>query len=322
MKAEKLNDPLLLSVLPEKGVKHFLSGFLVLFLLPSLAVAEPVPASSFRDCPDCPEMQVIPAGRFLMGLPETAPARDGDESPQHPVTILRFALGKYEVTRGQFAAFVRATGHETGENCRVWNGKTWERQRGRSWRHPGYPQQDDHPVVCVSRHDALAYVRWLGQQTGLPYRLASEAEWEYAARAGTTTAAFWGDDPARACAAANGMDQTGKAQVPNVDWASLACQDGYAYTAPAGRFLPNAFGLHDMLGNVSEWVQDCYHDNYQQAPADGRPLEDAQCFRWVTRGGGWESYPRALEATNRNGILPTAQDDALGFRVARSLPGL
>jgi formylglycine-generating enzyme required for sulfatase activity len=158
----------------------------------------------FRDCDQCPEMVVVPAGNFMMGSPKTEVGRFDPEGPQHPVTIATsFALGKYEVTVAEFKDFVQVTGYQTeaernpDQGLAVWDEKKdkWVWSKGQSWRSPGFAQDDRHPVVGVSWNDAQAYVEWLAKRTGQAYRLPSEAEWEYAARAGTTTARFWGNDP-------------------------------------------------------------------------------------------------------------------------------
>ncbi len=165
----------------------------------------------FKDCADCPEMVVIPAGSFEMGSPASEAGRDSDEGPQHRVTLAKpFALAKAEITRGQFAAFVADSGHQTGDKCWTFEGGKYEERSGRNWRNPGYSQQDSHPIACLNWGDAKAYANWLARKTGKPYRLPSEAEWEYAVRAGATTARYWGESPDQACSYANIADQTAK----------------------------------------------------------------------------------------------------------------
>jgi formylglycine-generating enzyme required for sulfatase activity len=276
------------------------------------------PTSPFRDCEDCPEMVVIPAGRFLMGSPENEEGRDADESPQHEVTISApFALGKYEVTRGEFARFVEATGHEA-KSCYYWDGDSWEEDAARDWRNPGYEQTDAHPVTCVGFEDAQAYIGWLGQESGESYRLPSEAEWEYAARGGTTTRYSWGDAAESACGHANGHDETSK-RVNGFDWESFSCDDGFAQTAPVGTFIANRYGLHDMSGNLWEWVEDRYHDNYEGALSEGSPWLEGTNSARVLRGGSWFIYPRFLRSADRNRVGPVIRDYNIGFRVARTL---
>ena len=240
-------------------------------------VTLPGDREGFRDCPTCPELVVVPAGAFLMG----SDRRDGegDERPRRRVTVARFALGVHEVTRAEYGAFVSATGRTSGECYAFDEGEgQWGWREGVSWRSPGYPQSGDHPAVCVSWEDAQAYVRWLSTETGARYRLPSEAEWEYGARAGTTTRRHWGNDPDEQCLYANGADRTLKRRFDG--WTVADCTDGALWTSPAGSFTANGFGLHDMLGNVWEWVADCWHDDYDGAPRDGSA--------W-TSGGDWQS---------------------------------
>jgi formylglycine-generating enzyme required for sulfatase activity len=221
-------------------------------------------------------MAVIAPGHFDMGSPAGEPDRSGDEGPRHEVTIPRpFALGQCEVTVGQFRQFAEETDYRTeaerGGGCYAWNEdkKASEQQAGRNWRDPGFEQTDRHPAVCVSHADAEAYARWLARRTGAPYRLPTEAEWEYAARAGTDMAYPWGADAlgTAPCRYANGADLSARAQFPA--WTTLECADGFLFAAPAGSFEANGFGLHDMSGNVWEWTADCWHDSYEGAPQDG-----------------------------------------------------
>ena len=185
-------------------------------------------------------MVVIPAGRFTMGSPATEKdERSDDEGPQHEVTIPRaFALGKYEVTREEFQRYVADT-RVTATGCRSWNGTAWVDDASKSWQALGFDQTPTHPVVCVSWEDASGYAKWLTQKTKQTYRLPSEAEWEYAARAGTTTRRYWGDASNLACGYANVADESAKKALTGT---FHACTDGYVYTAPVGSLRPNAFG--------------------------------------------------------------------------------
>jgi formylglycine-generating enzyme required for sulfatase activity len=289
---------------------------------------EPMPGTVFRDGEDCPEMVVIPAGEFTMGSPESEEGRSADEGPQHKVRIARpFALGRYELTVAEFSRFVAATGYKTeaernpGEGIAAWDDQKneWAWSQGKSWRDPGFVQGDNHPVVGVSWNDAIAHIKWLSEKTRKAYRLASEAEWEYAARAGTTTARFWGEDPNQASRYANVADRQLKAKFPNWPWPVHDCDDGFAESAPVGSFEPNAFGLHDMIGNVWEWVQDCWNDSYKGAPADGRAWESGDCGRRVLRGGSWGGRPEDARAADRGRGGPGDRSLILGFRVARTL---
>ncbi len=259
-----------------------------------------------RDCPHCPEMVVVPAGRFEMGSPSSEEGRDDDEGPQHRVTIgAKFAVGVHEVTRGEFARFVSATGRSTGDSCRTYEDGEWETRSGLSWRSPGFSQSDTHPVVCVSWDDAKAYASWLSRETGEEYRLLSEAEWEYVARAGTTTRFWWGNDIGR-----------------NRANCGSSCEDDHARTAPVGSFGANGFGLHDVHGNVWEWVEDCWHDDYTSAPRDGRAWlgnNGGDCSRRVLRGGSWDYRPEDLRSAFRSRNVTGKRDNGDGFRLLRSV---
>lgn len=293
-------------------------------VLPVLAAAQDA-GTTFTDCADCPEMVVIPGGRFLMGA---APGEEERENmleefrnrsqPQRTVAVKRFSAGKFEVTRGQYRVFAEATGRGS-DGCFVWTAYGFEQDASRDWRNPGYFQDDTHPVVCVSWDDASAYVKWLSQKTAKRYRLLTEAEWEYAARAGTATTRFWGDDGNRSCEYANAGDVSTRARVPGAGtWSVADCNDRYAYTAPVGRYRPNAFGLHDMLGNVWEWTEDCWNGSYSGAPADGSAWTAGDCSLRAVRGGSWEDAPMAVRAAYRVGSPTVIRVYIRGFRVARS----
>ena len=272
----------------------------------------------FRDCENCPEMVVIPAGSFTMGSPASETDHFDNEGPQHQVRIgAPFAVGKFEITRGQFAAFVNDTGYKPGDSCVILANNKGVDTKGRSFRDPGFKQDDSHPAVCISWDDAKAYVAWLAKTTGKSYRLLSEAEYEYAGRAGTTTAYFFGNDPSRLCDYAHGANQTTKAQFPSLTTAD--CKDGYVYTAPVGSFAANDFGLYDIIGNVWEWTEDCYHHSYAGAPHDGSAWTSESCEYRALRGGAWNRDPRLLRAAFRGGGLPDNRDGGGGFRVARTL---
>jgi formylglycine-generating enzyme required for sulfatase activity len=286
------------------------------------SAAQPfMPGTSLQDCADCPALVVIPPGRFLMGSPETEPNHEADESPQHVVTIAKpFAVSSREVTRGQYAAFVRATGRKPGPDCSVWAGTKWEKQVNRDWSNPGFTQTDDHPVVCVDWADAKAYTAWLAQITGQPYRMLSEAEWEYAARGGTTTLYFFGANQDDLCVTDNGRDQTSVETHVGMTWPGVKCRDGYAETAPVGSFKSNPFGLYDVHGNVWEWMEDCYAESYAGAPTDGSAVSAPKCSFHVYRGGGWSVEYRGRRAANRGKYAPDQRYGQLGIRVARDLP--
>ena len=259
---------------------------------------------TFQDCPECPEMVVIPTGKFLMGSPPDELGRSDDEGPQHEVAIINaFALGRYEVTREEYARFVSST-HHAEDTCT-------DRKRA-DFRDPGFQQTGQHPVVCVSLDDGQAYARWLSTKTGKRYRLPTEAEWEYAARAGTETARYWGDEESAACLYANVADQAQK----RAGWKGqfFSCFDGYKYTAPVGSFRPNRFGLYDMLGNVWEWTCSDYAERY-----DGTESSCGSGPRRVNRGGSWTFLPDYVRSATRNKDFTTSRYSNLGFRLARDI---
>jgi formylglycine-generating enzyme required for sulfatase activity len=222
------------------------------------------------------------------------------------------------VALSAIARIVRDTGHTLGA-CEHWDGHSFQIERDADWSHT-FNQTDRHPVVCVNWHDAKAYASWLSRQTGKRYRLLSEAEWEYAARAGTTTAWYWGDKEADQCRYGNGADLSAKSQ--GVTAAGFVnCDDKYPETSPVGSYLANAFGLFDMAGNVGEWVEDCYHDTYGGAPTNGDPVET--CMPQfhnarVMRGGGWISIPAWVRSASRDVEVPSRRSDSFGLRVART----
>jgi formylglycine-generating enzyme required for sulfatase activity len=303
---------------------------IVLIGLVALAAAAGVAAQTlshgmaFRECPECPEMVVIGAGRFTMGVPPDEEERErllvavrGRSVPQHPVSVRQFAMSRFEVTRGEFATFVRETGHQAGSTCWTVGEDGWKERTGLNWQDPGFEQTDRHPVACVNWNDAKAYVGWLARKTGSPYRLPSEAEWEYAARAATQTSRFWGDGASAACGYANVSDQTQK----NAGFTGrfFECSDGYVYSAPVGSFRANGFALYDMLGNVWEWVEDCWNDTYQGAPSDGQAWIAGYCSRRVARGGSWYDHPGIVRVGIRDGGSTLNRNSFLGFRVAKTL---
>lgn len=285
-----------------------------------------VPGRVFRDCSDCPEMLAVPQGHFVMGASSEEDELEGVgrqfkgwSSPQVNVRIdLSLAIGRLEVTRGEFASFVRETGHVAGNSCRVWDGSKWAERVGASWRSPGFTQNDRHPVVCVSWDDAQAYVRWLSARTGKDYRLLSEAQWEYAARAGSQARRPWGDNAEAGCAHANIADAAARRQVGGITWGT-SCDDGHGYTAETGTYQANRFGLHDMIGNVWEWTADCWNPSLAGVPADGSARATGDCSRRVFRGGSWFEFPRYARSALRSSYSSDYRSVFIGFRVARTL---
>lgn len=290
------------------------------------AAKEMYPGKVFRDCSDCPEMVVIPAGSFLMGSPAGEVGRQNDEGPVHSVSLKSFALGKTEITLGEFRTFTQKSGYRTtaeqdsGKGCFAWDASDgkWDWRAGRHWQDPGFNQNERQPVVCVSWDDAQAYVKWLNQQQRATYRLPSEAEWEYAARAGSSAARPWGDDPDQACRYANVADRTNG---PNGHkWNNKhECNDGYWFSAPVASFTPNSFGVHDMIGNVWEWTQDCWNESYTGAPGNGSAWTTGDCSRRVARGGSWDVRPQVARSAVRSRNSTSLRNFSYGFRLARTL---
>lgn len=260
----------------------------VAFLTGSRAAVAQEVGEVFQDCEVCPQMIVVPGGRFGMGSPETEEGRDDDEGPRRVVAVESFAVGVYEVT------------FEEWDACAFGDGCGGALPEDAGWG------RGDHPVINVSWEDAQAYAEWLSETTGQEYRLLTESEWEYVARAGTQTARYWGETASGQCRFANGDDE------------AAPCSDGYENPAPVGSFEPNTFGLYDILGNVWEWVEDCYGD-YEEAPRDGSASHAGDCDWRVFRGGGWNQGPDDLRAAARTQSPIGLQGRSLGFRVARTV---
>ena len=269
-------------------------------------VVKPVPPEpdpidkEFQDCDVCPQMVVVPAGGYLMGSPDKEEGRAEDEGPQHEVRIAApFALGKYEVTFAEWEACERAGGCPQGDMAVDDDG--WGRGR--------------RPVIRVNWQEAQRYVGWLSEKTGQSYRLPSESEWEYAARAGTSSSQYWGGGDQ--CRHANGADASLKAD-GGWRWSAASCDDGHVHTAPVGSFAANDWGLHDTLGNVWEWTEDCWNGNYDDAPRDGSSWQDGNCGWRVLRGGSWSLVPSILRAAYRSRATTGYRNVNVGFRVART----
>ena len=286
------------------------------------------------------KLVLIPAGEFKMGSGESAEDTAAffnktygedllkadffkDEHPQHRVRITKpFYLGTYHVTRGQFRQFVADTGYKTdaekGEKPGAWGWNPDKKEFGfnekYSWRNAGFEQTDEHPVVNVSWNDAVAFCKWLSSKEGKTYRLPTEAEWEYACRAGTTTRYYSGDDPETLAKVGNVADAAAKAKFP--DWKyTIKANDGYVFTAPVGKFKPNAFGLYDMHGNAWQWCADWYGAEYYAAsPADDPTGPDSGNGR-VLRGGSWDYGPNYARSANR--VRYTPDDRVLRHRLPR-----
>lgn len=292
------------------------------------------------------QMVLIPAGEFTMGndasVQEMARLYPGyelkrlqdlaDETPAHRVRITRpFYLSKHEVTVGQFRQFLAASGHVpesvadgTGgygynpayDPATTKRGDAFEGRDPRySWQNPGFAQTDDHPVVNVTWNDAVALARWLGAAEGRRYRLPTEAEWEYACRAGTTTQYHGGDDPASLAAVANVFDADAAVNWPRWRPYALPTADGYAFTAPVGSFQPNAFGLNDMHGNVWEWTSDWHDDTYYARSPRDDPQGPPDGVVKVRRGGSWHTWPLYARCAYRNWNAPDTRYTLVGIRL-------
>ena len=270
----------------------------------------------FRDCDECPTMVVLPAGSFTMGSADG----EADERPAHRVAIAEpFAVGKHELTFAQFEAFVRDTGHDMAEGKKGFLGlpapdacashRQWI-DTTISWRSPGYDLDRNSPAVCVNWNDAKAFVKWLSRKTGKPYRLLSEAEWEYAARATTTGAYHFG----------NGIGTEQANFNPSHEGDSSSGERYRRKAVQVGSFPANRFGLHDMHGNALEWVEDCWHDDYEGAPEKGEAwTHDGNCDFRVLRGGSWVNPAGYLRSTFRTGLEIGKRWTHVGFRVARPI---
>jgi formylglycine-generating enzyme required for sulfatase activity len=292
---------------------------LCLLILASGALAQDQLAREFRECPECPEMVGMPAGRFVMGSPVNEAGRFESEGPQRIVSVKAFALAKYPVSSREFLTFLRATGHRPAP-CNPALGLGWKIP-GRGLANAPHDQEPpDWPAVCLDWRDARAYVAWINAKARAanprliqgPYRLPSEAEWEYAARAGTNTARWWGNDIGSNNANCNG------------------CGSPYdrKLLAPVHAFKPNPYGLYGMLGNAWQWVEDCWHPTYAGAPTDGGVWAGGDCSRHVLRGGSWSNLPAFVRAATRSAAANNSDDSSVfsdyssmaGFRLARDLP--
>ncbi len=263
----------------------------------------------FKDCADCPEMVVVPAGRFTMGSPAEE-LRAGPQEPQLPVVIgAPFAAGRFAVTRDEFAVFVSATRRRMEDGCYVLADGTIRREAERSWRAPGFEQAGRHPVVCVSWSDATAYAAWLASRTGKRYRLLTETEREYVTRAGSVSPFWWGTTISTAQANYDGSVRYGEGPAGESRKATL----------PVDSFTANPWGLHNVHGNVWEWTMDCWNPTNAGNPGDGSARTTGDCSLRVMRGGGWGNYPHTLRSARRGSEVGRNRQNTIGFRVARDL---
>lgn len=297
------------------------------------------PGETFKDCKDCPEMVVIPAGNFMMGAPVNEPDSYPEEKPQKKVSIQKFAAGKFDITKEQWALFVKETSRPVTGGC-SWSGlaadtsiKPWDANPAANWNHLGFMQDSSHPVVCITWDDTQDYLKWLSKKTGFTYRLLTEAEWEYAARAKTTTAYYWGDS------ASHDYANYGVDTAFGVGFTKG--RDKWLSTSPVGSFPPNGFGLYDMSGNVLQFLADYFENSFSNLPINGSAYltstklnitgdlsymngTNSSDYR-IVRGGDWGDPRQMLRSACRNwapgqgGTLKTYSSSGLGFRIARTL---
>lgn len=264
----------------------------------------------------------IPAGKFVMGSPKTDFERMDDET-QHEVEITQsFLMGKFEVTVGQFKAFVKDTGFRTeaetdGKGGRAFNGKEFIQKPEFNWQNLFFKQADDEPVIVVSWNDAVAFCEWLSKKEGKTYRLPTEAEWEYACRGGSTTRFYNGDKDEELQKIGNIADASLKLKWVEVNW-SMDWDDKFPFTSPAGKFQPNAYGLHDMVGNAWEWCADWYDDGYTKTAVKDPKGPEKGKLR-IARGGAWSTQPKFCRSAFRDWHEPTYRSDCVGFRVVCEL---
>ncbi|HWA21273.1 MAG TPA: formylglycine-generating enzyme family protein [Caulobacterales bacterium] len=281
-----------------------LCALVLIFSAGASGAKSPAPGRTIRDCAECPDMVVIPGGTFSMGSSPEEAGHDADESPQHVVSLQSFAVGKYAVTVAEYSACVAARqcpATEWQEPGSVFNAQTgsddYYRKMGAGLTGA------NRPVVGVSCNDANSYAKWLSGKTKKRYRLLTEAEWEYAKRAGTATPYYWGSTIGAG----------------NANCAGCGSQWDGEQPSPVGSFAANSFGVYDMAGNVWQWVEDCYHESYAGSPGDGAAWTGAACARRVLRGGSWSSSPRTLRSADRHRDDPSNRVGSYGFRVARTL---
>ena len=275
-----------------------------------------------------PAMVVLPVGHFMMGSPGTEPGREPSEGPRRRVIVpTGFALSQTEITVAQFAAFVEDTGYRSDAERAgfgvVYEPRTrrFDRRRQVHWRHDylGEPAAPDLPVIRVSFNDASAYARWLSNNSGQRYRLPSEAEYEYALRAGSQSRFWWGGgSPDRAI---ENLTGDGDQSPTGLAWSVAFRQyrDGHWGPAPVASFERNPFGLYDMGGNVKSWVEDCWHDSFVRAPNDTRAWVNPGCSERVVRGGSWASTPSQTRSAFRMALAAPEHSAQIGFRVVREL---
>ena len=330
----------------ESKVALLAFAFFGSFALATAAEPQPAPPKQITNSIGM-KLMLIPSGEFMMGSDESAEQTAAffnknyggefvtadpfkEEYPQHRVRITKpFYLGTYHVTRGQFRRFVADTGYQTNAD-KDFKPPAYGRNpetglfgliESCTWKNVGFEQTDEHPVVCISWEDAMAFCKWLSKKEGKTYRLPTEAEWEYACRAGTKTRFYSGDDPETLAKVGNVPDATAKAKLPDWNWRmTIKGSDGYAFTSPVGTFQPNAFGLYDMHGNAEQWCADWWNRDYYAKSAVDDPTGPESGPLRVVRGGSWRDPIDQARSTARYCGAPRNHYPLIGFRVARTVP--
>ena len=311
-----------------------IAAFLLSLLLAASDAGGPPAPKVIQDCPSCPRMVVIPGASYSIGSPSAEEGRYPNEKVMERLEVGPFAVSETEITRGQFAEYVKATGDDTGSGCDTTGDLKdllSDFDPKASWRNPGFEQTDDHPVVCISWYEAIAYTNWLSEKTGHDYHLPFEIAWEIAARGGTETPYFWGSSADDGCTYMNGGDLSLRKGFPR--WTELTeeafrkgephsvfvqCEDGHIFTAPVRSFKPNGLGLYDMTGNVWEWVVNCGDNQPDPGPDELEPPFDT-CNLRRTRGGSWDDWPVDLRSAVRKRLGPDHRRIDTGFRVVREM---
>jgi formylglycine-generating enzyme required for sulfatase activity len=283
-------------------------------------LSQPLIGSAFRDCPACPEMIIVPPGKLVTEGTQSQVGRIGRSMQE--VTITRaFAVGRFEVTRQEFEKFVEETDYAASGKCATLRSLPiqFRLTEAANWEKPGFTQGLTHPVVCVSWKDAMSFVSWLSEKTGQQYRLLSAIEWQYAAKARTNTKYSFGNNTDRICEFSNGMTQATLTRYPGLPGSPALCEDGFINTAPVGSFKPNSFGLYDMHGNVSEWLQDCNVEIVGEIPLRGQKMKRLDCSNRSVAGGSWFNPPAGQASSGLGSITIEYPFNYIGFRIARSL---
>lgn len=256
----------------------------------------------------------IPGGYFIIG--DHSGSGQDDEQPLKEINIEGFWMMATEVTRAAYAEFIHQQSYSYEKGCWVHEGG-WVKRNNLDWQNPGFVQDENHPVTCVSWNDVQAFIAWLNSQSSYQFRLPTEAEWEFATRAGSDTIYFFGESSSRLCEFANAADISSLQDYP--EFSVNDCDDGYVRTSPVGMFSPNSNGLYDVYGNVWEWVEDCWSPDYKTLVNDGSANVSGDCQRRGFRGGGYGDIPHFARSTLRNRGNQSHRKDDIGFRLVMEI---